>query len=499
LVARVFDPVATNPEVPLPAARWTGALVGALATACISAAPALAETCGTGYSYAGVVTPKRTAGVRAVITAPVAPQVESGDVSGWIGVGRVGVNGKRGVLRVGLLGQAGGTMQLYYEIRRSGNWNRHLGPVVQPGERHFVKVVRSRKNAKRWLVLIDRNTVGPAMKLGTGFKWLRAAATAESWDGGAPSCNKFQYAFRKVEVKAKNGRGWRGANTRKLIQDPGYKVLKQHRSHFLATNVQPALPGDARVFSGDWETADASQWSGNHWNRTAPLSDQFEIVTDPVRQGGFAAKFTVRPGDKFTTTSGERSEVLYTGADEHKGDDVWYAWSTLFPSDWSTPTGWSIFTQWHSYYPVSPPISFNMKGERIQVNLNTGSVDSGGASFKPVYPITDALKRGVWNDFVVHIVWSGTNGSLEIWHRTGSNPFEKKVDAVGIPTMQVQAGVPSNNYLKTGFYRNDDATRVNVLYQDGFSRAASVQDLAPAFGADSGFQALLAQLVPSGV
>ena len=370
---------------------------------------------------------------------PVAPQVESGDVSGWIGVGRVGVNGKRGVLRVGLLGQADGTMQLYYEVRRNGNWIRHLGPVVQPGERHFVKVVRSRKNAKRWRVLIDGNTVGPSMKLGKGWKWLRAVATAESWDGGAPSCNQFQYAFGKVNVKS--GRGWRRADTKKLIQDPGYKVLKQHKSHFFATNVPPAPVGDARAFSGDWETADASQWSGNHWNRSVPLSDQFKIVTDPVRQGGFAAKFTVRPGDKFGTTSGERSEVFYTGADEHRGDDLWYAWSTLFPSDWSTPTGWSIFTQWHSYYPVSPPISFNMKGERIQVNLNTGSVDSGAASFKPVYPITDALKRGVWNDFVVHIVWSGTNGSLEVWHRTGSNPFEKKVDAVGIPTMQVQAGV----------------------------------------------------------
>ena len=41
------------------------------------------------------------------------------------------------------------------------------------------------------------------------------------------------------------------------------------------------------------------------------------------------------------------------------------------------------------------------------------------------------------------LLWSGTNGSLEVWHRTGSNPFEKKVDAVGIPTMQVQGGVPS--------------------------------------------------------
>jgi hypothetical protein len=497
LVARVSTPAATNPEVPLPAARWTGALLGALATACLLAAPAFADTCGNpGYSYAGVVTPKRTAGVRAVITAPVAPQVESGDVSGWIGVGRVGVNGKRGVLRVGLLGQSDGTMQLYYEVRQNGGWVRSLGPQVQPGERHLVKVVRSRKNAKRWRVLIDGRTVGPSMRLGNGWKWLRAVATAESWDGGAPSCNHFQYAFGKVSVK--RGRGWRRVQGRTFIQDPGYKVLKQHKSRFLATNVPTGQAGDARVFSGDWETADASQWSGNHWNRHFPLRNQFEIVTDPVRQGGFAAKFTVRPGDKFGATSGERSEVFYTGADEHQGDDVWYAWSTLFPSDWSTPTGWSIFTQWHSYYPVSPPIAFNMKGERIQVNLNTGSVDSGSASFRPVYPITDALERGVWNDFVVHIVWSGSHGSLEVWHRTGSNPFEKKVDVAGIPTMQVQAGVPSDNYLKTGFYRNDDSSRVNVLYEDGFSRAANAQDLAPAFGGDPGFQALLDQLATAG-
>jgi hypothetical protein len=64
--------------------------------------------------------------------------------------------------------------------------------------------------------------------------------------------------------------------------------------------------------------------------------------------------------------------------------------------------------------------------------------------------------------------------------------------------MQVQGGVPSDNYLKTGFYRNDDPTRVNVLYQDGFSRATSVRDLAPAFGGDPGFVALLDELAPSG-
>ena len=61
-----------------------------------------------------------------------------------------------------------------------------------------------------------------------------------------------------------------------------------------------------------------------------------------------------------------------------------------------------------------------MKGERIQVNFNTGAVDSGGATVKPVYRITDALERGVWNDFVVHIVWSPTSGSIQFCRTAGT-------------------------------------------------------------------------------
>jgi Polysaccharide lyase len=478
----------------LPAIRWTGALVGALATACLLAAPAFADSCGNpGYSYAGVVTAKRTAGVRAMIKAPVAPQVDSGDVSGWIGVGRVGVSGKWGVLRVGLLAQADSTMQLYYEVRRNGAWVRHLGPQAQAGERHFVKVARSWRNPTRWRVLIDGKMVGHSMRLGNGWKWLRAAATAESWDGGTATCNQFRYAFRKFKVK--NSHGWRGVHDRRLIQDPGYKILKQRTSRFLATNAPPSL-AEGRAFAGDWETGNASQWSGNHWNRNVPLSDQFAIVSDPVRQGGFAARFTVRPGDQFGTTSGERSEVLYTGANEVEGDDVWYAWSTLFRSNWTTPSGWSIFAQWHSSYPVSPPVAFNMKGERIQVNVFSGAVDTGAAGFKAAYPVTDALERGAWNDFVVHVVWSSTSGAIQVWHRTGSNPFELKVNESDFPTMQTVDGVVSSNYVKLGFYRNDEPNMTSVVYQDGFSRATRPQGLAPAFGGDPAFQTLLDEIAP---
>ena len=298
------------------------------------AAPAFAESGGKpGYSYAGVVTQKRTAGVQAMITAPVAPQVESGDVSGWIGVGRVGVDGKRGVVCGRTPRRDGRHDAALLRGPRNGGWVRHLGPW---SNRASTTSSRSRARARTPSAGASSSTgtwSGPAVRLATtgsgcGPSPRRSPGTAEpprATNSATPS------------ARSRSGTDEAGAGStrRRPVQDPGYKVLNQHKARFLATNV--SVSAGARAFAGDWETGDASQWSGNHWNRNVPLSDQFEIVCDPVHQGGFAARFTVRPGDKFGETSGERSEVLYTGANEVEGDDVWYAWSTLFPSDWTTP------------------------------------------------------------------------------------------------------------------------------------------------------------------
>ena len=62
--------------------------------------------------------------------------------------------------------------------------------------------------------------------------------------------------------------------------------------------------------------------------------------------------------------------------------------------------------------------------------------------------------------------------------------------------MQTLGGVVSSNYLKIGFYRNDEPKLTNVLYQDGFSRGTTPAALAPAFGGDPGFQALLDEIAP---
>lgn len=446
-------------------------LAAAAAAACAVASPAWASTpCGNpGYSYAGVVTPTPVHAIRAWVSAPVDPQVQSGDVSGWVGVGREHARGKRGILRVGLLTSAGGSSQLYYERRTSGGaWRRFLGPTVAAGERHKVSLLEMPHRKAYWRVWIDGQPVSGQIHLRLARHGKYALATAESWDGGTPACNRLDYLFGPVMVRAAR---WRRLRSTNILEDPGYAVVRHAPGVFNAVN-----EADASNFYGDWETGDAGQWTGNQWNRNAPLSDQFQIVTDPARQGSYAAKFVVRPGDQFGTSSGERSEVYWTGSREADGQDYWYSWSTLFPSDWSEPRNWGIFLQWHTGFNWTPPaLSFNAREDSVNVNLNAGEVtDCCGGDTRMRWTVLNTLSKGLWNDFIVHVKWAaGPDGTLTIWHRVeGEDAYTKILDVSGVPTLQSQGGVPTTNYVKLGLYRDTD-TKTNTLYQDGFHRWAS--------------------------
>ena len=91
----------------------------------------------------------------------------------------------------------------------------------------------------------------------------------------------------------------------RVVQDQGYELIRISSAAFVARSSQAA----GNVFVGDWETGDRSQWDRLHYKTGGVASDQFAIVQDPARQGAFAARFTVRPGDVFNS-GGERSEVV---------------------------------------------------------------------------------------------------------------------------------------------------------------------------------------------
>jgi len=258
-----------------------------------------------------------------------------------------------------------------------------------------------------------------------------------------------------------------------------------------------ASVASAAPFVGDFEVASPGwqQFGGLQYEQERPVSESFEIVADPVRQGRNAARFVVRQGYS-QYGYGEDTEVEWHSF-ERPGDDYWYAWSTLFPEDWEAPHGWGIFAQWHARLSTSPVIAFNARTNSVVLNVHAGLTDERLNSFQidRNVPILRKLAKGRWNDFVMHVRWStGPDGAIEVFHRVSGAPRLKRVASLrNIPTFQrTKTGAGVGAYLLFGLYRGsycsqpttlgctrgDEVQEPSVVYQDAFVRARTFKAAA---------------------
>jgi hypothetical protein len=209
------------------------------------------------------------------------------------------------------------------------------------------------------------------------------------------------------------------------------------------------------LWRGDYETGDLSQWAG-----VEGLTSRLTIVQSPVRQGTYALRTELHQGEY--ANNGTRNEVENSSAqfNEVEGNDKWYAWSTMFASDFPAPNTWQVFTQWHhSGLTGSPPLEFDVLGETIQLAHN------GGTTLWRT-----PLVRGVWHDFVVHVFWSSTNGYVDLYY-----DGTKVLDHQATPTLN-----PGEyTYLKQGLYRDASIADVGVVYHDGMVMGTTLADVAP--------------------
>ena len=219
----------------------------------------------------------------------------------------------------------------------------------------------------------------------------------------------------------------------------------------------PCVASAHIVWTGDFETADLSQWSGR-----AQLvhPDRLQIVSDPVRQGKHALKVTVKQGDNPIGASGNRNELVEDIL-EPEGAEFFYSWSTRFDSAYPSVQLWQVFTQWHQEDGSgSPPIEFDVFGEELR--LYHGPADD-------VVLWRIPLVRDVWHDFVFHVKWSKnpTVGFVELYYN-GKLVLPKTMLATG-----------ANVYLKQGLYRNENISANGVVFHDGMVKATSLEDVLP--------------------
>jgi hypothetical protein len=227
------------------------------------------------------------------------------------------------------------------------------------------------------------------------------------------------------------------------------------------TTTPPITVGSRLMFSGDYETGDFTQWgvcqsvamNGNCAQLGQGDRSMAIVQGSAARQGQYAARFEVRPGDVPSFGGGERAEVQSNaaGALVHEGDERWYQWSVQYPADMPDVVGrYFIIMQWHSA-AGSPPLA---------IDLSRGTVDIGGdgvltAPRRTIGPI----RRGEWVDYVLHVKFSrkADAGFVEAWENG-----QQTVPRTARATM-----VDRENYLKQGIYRPSQSTTVVSLTLDG--------------------------------
>jgi hypothetical protein len=201
-------------------------LVGASATA--TAGQSCAGSEGSGYAYAGHQSDTRGHGVRAKIELTRAPGVEAGHVAGWVGVGGPGQgpNGEDAWLQVGIASLPGLEPFIYAEVTREGREPEFtlIEEGVAVGRSHTFAVLEVAGREGWWKVWVDGQPVTKPLRLrGSSGRWA-PIATAESWNGGASSCNDFGFRFERVSVAYGGGGAWRPFVSGYRFRDGAYTV-----------------------------------------------------------------------------------------------------------------------------------------------------------------------------------------------------------------------------------------------------------------------------------
>lgn len=288
------------------------------------------------------------------------------------------------------------------------------------------------------------------------------------------------------------------------------KSVKPVAEPISSTTVSSNDQIDANELISDFEKQPWDQ----QWSEVVcrSISQQFLIGNRsqiPVRQGNYAARFVVRPGDAQPYTSGERCEVGHYN-DFHRGytlekpnDEFYYGWSTYIPSDWRTPSGWCTIAQWHARAGTLSPIAMYIDANNnIGMNFYSGLVTMPANwyknyAFRGDFPIVRNFARNAWHDFMVRIRFTPNNtGLVQVWHKMQwEKTWVQVLSKVNIPTLpliriQDWPSLDTDNYAKApdnripwgsayvttqvwcriGLYRGATSF-TNVIYHDNWARA----------------------------
>lgn len=236
------------------------------------------------------------------------------------------------------------------------------------------------------------------------------------------------------------------------------------------------------LFNGGFETGDFGQWTSGVQcaNYGTPSDAEFTrgnayVVTGMGGTGTYSARI-----DLPASTNKSVCELL-KGAPHPLDSDDYYSLEYKFPSNWVEPGGWgaTLNQLGYQYPPVwGATFSFNAHASSVEAVVQGGECVYGTGCTNTVHtdvtPVGTNLAAGVWQQYIVHMHWSTTNGVAEVWWRPQGGLWVKTVVVANGPTVQWAPNtapiVP--NLDKQGFYRGASSTALS-LWLDGFCRATT--------------------------
>ena len=221
---------------------------------------------------------------------------------------------------------------------------------------------------------------------------------------------------------------------------------------------------DARIVKRlDYESGSLGQWS-----YVQALPGRISVVKSPRRQGQYAARFVVKPGDDhrwLERANAPRSYTLNRGACRHRFVvEMGYLLPSRLPSGEGRLECLHSMASHRSLMLPAPETSMSTRG----LALGESGWSFGAAHSSRIAPRaprrlsgSHGLRREHWYSFKLHVRWSpySNKGLVKLWVN-GRLRASKH-----LATLYKGQGV----YVKQGFYRAP-SSRTSVIYHDGLQR-----------------------------
>ncbi|MEP6811363.1 MAG: polysaccharide lyase [Actinomycetota bacterium] len=243
-------------------------------------------------------------------------------------------------------------------------------------------------------------------------------------------------------------------------------------------------PASASVgWRGDFESANWSQWDGNHLQVVSGGSAAVE--SSVVRQGSYAAKFTTPPYDG---TNRSRSQIYLNGNSSYgnEGQENWFGWSSMIPAGSTLSNGgWNNLTSFHQQniantLPAPDHFAVTNSGGVWTLRLDSWGGDyvnsTGWNKYRQTWNLLN-LSPGVWYDVVFHVKWSAdpSVGFVEVWING-----QRVLALAHAATLYTGDAI----YLKQG-YDGGGVGATTTVYNDGTVIASDYAGAISAFPAGS--------------